>query len=61
MKKLNFLAFVIGMLALEYGKKRVGCTTKGQIDYTYIFEKNQEILKNAVIILLLLLYDELIE
>lgn len=46
---------------LEYDKKEYDARLKGQIAYTYIFQKNQGILKNAVIMLLLLLHDELLE
>ncbi|QCO45929.1 MULTISPECIES: Cthe_2314 family HEPN domain-containing protein [Elizabethkingia] len=61
----DFSDFNLTMLtiypSLKYDVKEYDSRLKGQIAYTYIFEENQGILKNAVIALLLLLHNELME
>jgi|GEM_PF-5900095 len=55
------IAMLTSYTLIEYDKEVYNNLIKGQIAYTYIFRKNQSVLKQAVIMLLLVLNDEFIE
>ncbi|MES2419544.1 MAG: Cthe_2314 family HEPN domain-containing protein [Bacteroidota bacterium] len=56
----NF-AMLTSYSILKYDEDIYNSLLKSQISYTYIFQKNQGILKQAVITLLLVLYDDYLE